>query len=221
MGVLPPGSVDDAVAVAGEIAANAGLRGVVMGTRPCGMTMDDDRLDPLWAVLADGAVPILVHPHYGAAMDQLAGLGHGGPVALAFPFETSIAVARMVLGGVFERHPRLRVAASHGGGTLPFLAGRLDAAWRSDPTLQKRSTQRPSVHLARLFLDAVVFHPRSLRTAVDLVGVDQLGFGTDHPFSVADPAGNLAAIREAFEGDERARVLADSGEAWFGLVRST
>jgi predicted TIM-barrel fold metal-dependent hydrolase len=217
MGVLPPGAVADAVAVASEIAGNAGLRGVVTGTRPCRMTIDDERLEPLWAALAEGDVPVLVHPHYGSAMDELIGLGHGGPVGLGFPFETTIAIARMALTGVMERHPTLRIVASHGGGTLPFLAGRLDAAWRSDSTLQQRSKQLPSEQLARLFLDAVLYHPRALRATADLVGTDRLGFGTDHPFTVADPVRNLAAIREVFEGEERRSVLGAAGEAWFGL----
>jgi aminocarboxymuconate-semialdehyde decarboxylase len=217
MGVLPPGDPADAVAVAGEIAESASLYAAVTGTRPCGMAFDDDRLEPLWAELARSGLPLLIHPHYSTAMDDLAGLGHGGPVAIGFPVETTIAVVRLVVAGVLERHPGLRLIASHGGGTLPFLAGRLDAGWRSDPSWQRRLSHPPSEDLMKVFLDAVVYHERALWATADLVGTGSMAFGTDHPFSVADPQRNLQAIDVAFEGREREDVRWRSAVDLLGL----
>ncbi len=217
MGVLPPGDVRHAVTVVGEIASTASLHGIVSGTRICGQRLDDPDLEPLWEVLERTRVPLLVHPHYGIGGDELAGFGHALPVAVGFPFETTLAVARLVFAGVLHRHPMLKVVASHGGGTLPYLAGRLDASWRSDPSVHGRLPEAPSDSLKRLFLDAVLYHARALRAAADLVGVDRLAFGTDHPFSVADPARNLAAIREAFDADESEHVLAGAARALFDL----
>ena len=145
------------------------------------------------------------------------GIGHALPVAVGFPVETTIAVARLVFGGVLHRYPDLRIIASHGGGTLPYLAGRLDAGWRSDPSLSTRAPSPPSSVLGRLFLDAVLYHPRALRAAADLVGTEHLAFGTDHPFSIADPVANLAAIDEAFMEADADRVLAGTDA---GAVRA-
>jgi aminocarboxymuconate-semialdehyde decarboxylase len=221
MGVLPSGPVDDAAEIVGEVAESDSLYGIVVGTRICGLRLDDEALDPLWAVLDRTGVPILVHPHYGTGMDDLLGYDHALPVGLSFPFETTAAIARMVFGGVYERFPDLKVVASHGGGTLPFLAGRLDAAWRSDPVVQERLTVPPSRRLANLFLDALTYHPRAMRATADLVGTRQMAFGTDHPFSVSDPAANLRSVDEAFEGEARAAVLHASAIEYFGLPALT
>ena len=110
--------------------------------------------------------------------------------------------------------------AAHGGGTLPYLAGRLDAGWRSDPGLVRRAAAAPSEVLGRLFMDAVLYHPRALGAAADLVGVDHLAFGTDHPFSIADPAANLVAIHEAFDQAGEAQVLAGTASRLYGLKRT-
>lgn len=218
MGALPGADVDAVGTVIEEIAGRAELAGIVSGTRIAGRTLDDDGLERVWRALEDTGLPLLLHPHHGSAMDELGGMGHALPVALGFPVETSVALARAVLAGVLHRHPRLRLVASHGGGTLPYLAGRLDAGWRSDARLAERAPTPPSAVLGQLYLDAVLYHPRALRAAADLVGVEHLAFGTDHPFSIADPAANLAAIDEAFDPDDRRWVLAGTArELYRGL----
>ena len=201
----------------GEIAERRGLAGAVSGHAIAGRTLDDEGLEPVWEALERTRVPLLLHPHHGSAMEELHGFGHALPVAVGFPVETTIAVARLAYGGVLHRHPDLRIIASHGGGTLPYLAGRLDAGWRSDPSLSTRAPSPPSSVLGRLFLDAVLYHPRALRAAADLVGIEHLAFGTDHPFSIADPVANLAAIDEAFMESDADRVLAGTTLELFGL----
>ena len=208
MGALPGHGVDNVVTIIREVADTDDLFGVVTGTRIAGLTFDDPALNPVWAALADTGVPVLIHPHHGAALDELEGFGHAMPVAVGFPVETTIALARLVFAGVLHRYPGVRLVGSHGGGTLPFLAGRLDAGWRSDPELAQRMPTPPSDVLDRLFLDAVLYHPRALLAAADLVGVGHLMFGTDHPFSISDPAANIAAIRDAFNDGDAVRVLA-------------
>ncbi len=216
MGVLPT-EVDDAVAVAAETAASPSLAGLVAGPRICGKTLDDEDLEPVWDELERSRLPLLIHPHYAAAIEDLRGFGHAFPVALGFPFETTIALARLIFAGVLGRHPTLRVVGSHGGGTLPYLAGRLDAAWASDPSVRERLAHPPSEDLARLYVDGVLYHPRAMRTAAELVGASKMVFGTDHPFSVADPKANLEAIDVAFTGDDREAVLGATARELFEL----
>lgn len=205
MGLLPANDVASAAMVVEEVARTPGLRGIVTGQRVAHFRLDDPALDPLWAVLEEREVPLLVHPHYSAASDQLTGFGHALPVAVGFPFETTIALARLVLAGVLHRYPKVRIIASHGGGTLPFLAGRLDSGWRSDPSIHDRLPYPPSRDISKLYVDSILFHERALHAAADLVGITQIAYGTDHPFSIADPATNLAALKAAFdeEGSEQ------------------
>jgi aminocarboxymuconate-semialdehyde decarboxylase len=71
--------------------------------------------------------------------------------------------------------------------------------------------------LGRLHLDALVYHPRALRAAAELVGTGQLVFGTDHPFAIADPAVNIAAIADTFDPADGRLILAENAQAMFGL----
>jgi len=82
--------------------------------------------------------------------------------------------------------------------------------------LVERRPTPPGEVIDRLFLDAVLYHPRALRAAADLVGVDHLMFGTDHPFSIADPEANILAIRDEFSAGDALRVLAESAIALYG-----
>lgn len=200
MGVLPGNSVEAAVSVANEIARVPTLHGLVTGRRIAGHELDDLRLEPLWEIAEARSLPVLIHPHDSVGQADMRGFGHGLQVALGFPFETTIAVSRLVLAGVLLRHPDLRLLVSHGGGTLPYLAGRLDAGWRSDPLLRDRLPYPPSRDLKKLYLDSIVFHERTLHAAIDLVGEERLLYGTDHPFSIADPEVNSAALQSVAAG---------------------
>lgn len=221
MGALPVGSLEAAVTVADEIAATETLYGLVVGTRICGNTFDDPELNPLWSVLERARTPIFVHPHHTAAAEDLEGFGHAFPVGIGFPFETTIALSRLVYGGVLQQFPNLQFIASHGGGTIPFLAGRLDAAWKSDPSVHERLPNLPSLDLAKLSYDAVLYHKGAMQATADLVGTGRMAFGTDHPFSVADPSSTIDAL-SVFNEVEREAVLAETARSIFGLPeRST
>jgi aminocarboxymuconate-semialdehyde decarboxylase len=217
LGALPSGDVDAIIREIEWIAAQPGLRGVITGTRIADMTLDDSGLDPIWHALQAHDLVIFVHPHHASALSELGGFGHGLPVALGFPFETSIALTRLTFAGVLERYPALRMLAAHGGGTIPFLAGRANAGWQSDPQARTRLQSPPGDSFRRLYLDAVVYHERALRTTVDLVGAEHVSFGTDHPFSVADPQANLDAIAALAEPDVQELVLSASARQLFRL----
>jgi aminocarboxymuconate-semialdehyde decarboxylase len=220
MGVLPQHDVELAAATVRDIAATPSLYGAINGCRLCGRELDDPALEPVWEALGETGLPLLIHPHYLLGRHELTGFGHALPVALGFPFETTAALARLVFAGVLRRHPGVRLVASHGGGTLPFLGGRLDAGWRSDPSVQERLDVRPTEELGKIFYDALVYHAPSMLAVRELVGADQMAFGTDHPFSGADPVANLRAIDDSFPSDERDAVLSGSARRFFGLQQA-
>lgn len=216
MGVLPSNEISDAVKVATEIAATDGLHGVIVGSRICGRSLDNDELEPLWATLEESGLGVFLHPHYAAAGEQLRGFGHALPVSVGFPFETTIALARFVFAGVLHRHPKLRMLAAHGGAAIPMLAGRMDAAWRSDPSTHERLPEPPSASIARVHLDLVLYHERSMHLAEAMATCGRLAYGTDNPFSVSDPVVNGAAFNETFTVEQREEI-AEATRNLFGL----
>jgi predicted TIM-barrel fold metal-dependent hydrolase len=217
MGVLPQHDIELAAQTVGAIAATPTLYGAINGCRLCGRDLDDPQLEPIWAALEETRLPLLLHPHYLVGRAELTGWGHAFPVALGFTFETTVAISRLIFAGVLERHPGLRLVASHGGGTLPFLGGRLDAGWRSDPSVRVALTAPPTGDLRKVFFDALVYHAPAVLAVRELVGVEQMAFGSDHPFSVADPVANLRAIDDALDPGERDAVRVRSARRFFDL----
>jgi predicted TIM-barrel fold metal-dependent hydrolase len=216
LGVLPNAEPEDAAKAVKDVSETDGLYGVISGCRICGRFFDDPELEPVWAELLATGLPIFVHPHYAVAIDQLGGFGTVLPLGIGFPVETSIAVARLVLAGVTERHRGIKLLVAHAGGVLPYLAARLDVSWRGDEEVRKRLSVPPSEALSGLWLDSVVYHRRALAAAADLVGHNRILFGTDHPFFKEAPSDILATVAEAFD-DDQATINAVAGEnaVWF------
>lgn len=168
-------------------------RGVILGTSGLGKGLDDPALIPVFRALAANKLTIFLHPHYGLPSEvwgprATEEYGHVLPLALGFPMETTIAVARMYLAGVFDQVPDLRLLLAHSGGTLPFLAGRIESCIVHDRHLVGEGKVRASrrtiwqVLQEQVYLDAVIYSEVGLKAAIDASGVDRLMFGTDHPF---------------------------------------
>ncbi|KAF8854668.1 hypothetical protein BDZ45DRAFT_676769 [Acephala macrosclerotiorum] len=102
--------------------------------------------------------------------------------------ETTIAITRMIVAGVFETVPELEMILAHSGGTLPFLAGRIESCIEHDAHLKaegKLGSGRKTVWeilKKNIYLDAVVYSEVGLNAAIQASGKDRIMFGTDHPF---------------------------------------
>jgi len=168
------------------------MRGVILGTTGLGKGLDDPDLLPIFHALQDLKLPLFLHPHYGLPGsvwgDRASDYGHVLPLALGFPLETTIAVTRMILSGVFERIPDLQMILAHSGGTLPFLAGRIesciehDAHLKAEGKLEKGRKTVWEILKKNIYLDAVIYGEIGLRAAIQASGEDRVMFGTDHPF---------------------------------------
>lgn len=211
MGVLPRAKPDKIAEVVEEIAGHEGLRGVISGPMVGGLLLDDRELRPVWEALSRHRTPLMIHPLIPQPSKELQGYQMAVATGVAFPFVTSIAITRLVLGGVFESHPDLLVVGTHGGGALPFLVSRIDGAISDDHT---RRIWREGIR--RLLLDAVLYDPSAVRLAADLVGSDQLLFGTDHPFQ-SNCLQIQKSVRSALSEDESERVLGGGARHWYSV----
>ncbi len=217
LGVVPLHSVEAACDVVRRIDKLPHVRGIIMGTRPGQRHLDDAALEPFWAVAKENELPIFIHPHYTVGADWMAGYGHAPLLALGFTFETTAAVTRLILGGVLERHPQLRLILAHTGGTLPFLAGRLDACTKVDQNATRNLRKPFSEYLRMMYFDGVAYHAPAVRCALDLVGPERILFGTDHPFGIADADACIRAIRQvaATESDAAAMLGTNADGLFF------
>lgn len=209
MGVLPNHDLDSTIRAACKVAEDPELVGLVTGTRICGRELDDPSLAPLWDELAAARLPVLIHPLAGVGGKATRGHGQALTLALSFPFETTVAIARMVLAGVFDARPGLSIIAAHGLGALTHLYGRLVRAVEVDDVATSVSEDLPS----GLFADSILFSSASLRQSVEVLGEDKIMFGTDHPFPIADAAAGLRDIEQVAKTRPCARAAIRSTTA--------
>src|SRR5215510_4150140 len=103
-----------------------------------------------------------------------------GPI-VGFPFDTSLAVARMCYDGMFEEFPDIRWIIGHLGGAVLYLMERMDNGFRDFPECRAKIDQLPSFYLKRLYYDTVSFSPHTLMMVRNMVGADHMVMGSDYP----------------------------------------
>lgn len=192
------------------------IRGVILGTTGLGSGLDDPALEPVWEKLETTKQLVFLHPHYGLPAEvfgpRAQSYGHVLPLSLGFPMETTVAFVRMWLSGVFDRYQRLSVLIAHAGGTVPFLAGRLQSCVEHErqfrdeegKQLERRGIWNVLKH--NVWLDAVTYSELGVRAAVGAVGVERVLFGTDHPFfpPLDEGNGEWVSVKTNFDAIEKA-----------------
>ena len=195
-----------AAAVLRDAVTRLGAGGAMIGTNVGGSNLDDARLEPFWTASAELGCPVELHPVNVAAAERLGDYQLDN--FLGNPFDTTVAAASLIFGGVLDRHPDLTVILLHGGGYLPYAAGRLTHG-RQARYVAPRLRHEPADYLGRFYYDTIVYDPRVLTALAALVGPDRIVLGTDYPFDMEPPA--AVAMVTSTLGPAAPRVL--SGNA--------
>jgi aminocarboxymuconate-semialdehyde decarboxylase len=190
--------------------------GVEIAASVGGVYLGDERFEPFWAAAEATKALVFVHPTTRGFADAVFEDFYLWNL-VGNPMETTIAAAHLVLAGVLERHPRLRVLLAHGGGALPALRGRLRHGWSFQPQARARLTASPEDSLRRLYYDTVTHDPAVLRDLVAFAGADHVLLGSDYPFDMADarPADTVAAA--GLDPDDERAVLGGTATRLLGL----
>ena len=184
-----------------------GHRGVGIGSNVHGKPLDHPDLAPFWAAVQDLDLPVFIHPINPCGQPTIH--DYRLDLIVGFPFDTTLAAARLIYGGVLERFPRLTLMFAHLGGALPFLRERLEIGYQTRdafPDNPMALTQPPSAYLQRCYFDAVSFDAPALLCACACVGAEHIVLGSDAPFAVGSMERSVAAIRGygfASEADKR------------------
>lgn len=187
-----------------------GMNGFEINADVNGGDLDDRRFDPIWAKACDLDMLVILHPHGWTEprrMDDYYLIN-----LVCMPLASTVAVARMILGGVFHRFPDLKFLVVHGGGYLPFYFGRTDHGYRIRPEAQRHIPELPSHYLHKLHFDTTVFRPEEVEYLVAEFGAERVLLGTDYPFDMGptDPLGFLAQAR--LTESERDMILGGNAE---------
>jgi aminocarboxymuconate-semialdehyde decarboxylase len=183
-----------------------GMVAVEIATSVVDLELDDPGLDPFWAAAADLDVLVLVHPYASVGSERLGRYFLSNIVGN--PAEETVAAAHLIYGGVLERHPRLRICLTHGGGFLPYQIGRQDRGFEAKPDVTRKHLGRPpSALLRRFYYDTIVHGPAALRFLVAQVGSDRVVLGSDYPFPMGDPEPVATVRSAAFDEDTTSAIL--------------
>jgi len=183
-GSVPLQDIPEAIAIAKE-AKNMGLKGLEIGHAVGERQLDDPIFESFFDAAQAMDLLLFVHPLEGGvdADDPLAGiLGN----VLQFPFRTTLMIERIMLKGMFEKYPNLRLCLSHGGGLLAFNIWRLDHSYSLRPDLKKILSQKPSASLKKFYFDSIVHSATALQYLIQVVGADRVVIGTDYPMGMGD-----------------------------------
>jgi predicted TIM-barrel fold metal-dependent hydrolase len=209
-----PMQAPDAAAAELERAVGGGAVGAMIYSNVAGTALDDPVFEVVFDAAAALGVPLYIHPTYPLVAKELD--AYALISTLGFLVDTSTAALRLVLGGLYERHPDFALVLAHAGSLIPQLVGRIDYEAARMPNGMGSLSAPPSETLKLLYTDSVCVWSPALRSTLDLLGPERVMYGSDYPFW--DPALGFRALDDAGLGDEvRDRVDGANAERIFGL----
>jgi aminocarboxymuconate-semialdehyde decarboxylase len=187
-----------------------GMAGVEVGTTAGGRELDDPALDDFWNRCAALDAIVFVHPENAPGVERMQFMQM--VISTAYPSETGIASARLLMKGIFVSHPDLRIVLAHAGGTLPWLLPRLDRVWAIDEKIQAVLPKKPSEMARAFYGDTLTFDAENLAMVAKRLGAEHLLVGSDYPFAIMEETpGSIVDAVATF--DERTRAAMRYGNA--------
>jgi aminocarboxymuconate-semialdehyde decarboxylase len=194
-----------------------GHRAVQIGARVEEEGLDAPALDPFWKAAEELGVPVIVHPADLAVPPRLRRLFLH--ILVGNPSETTFAAAALLLGGVFDRFPKLKVLLVHGGGCVPYQFGRIDRGRVAAPPAARGPVKANlGRYVGNLYYDTVLHDDAALAYLIRRAGADHVVLGSDYPFPLRDADPAQSVRRAASAKDDAVRAICwDTGAALLGL----
>lgn len=191
-----------------------GAIGVCTLTNILGAPLSAPQFRRIFRECAAMGMPVFVHPTTpftdGMGLAEY-GLGN----TIGFTTDTSLFMARMILDGVLDELPDLKLIACHAGGAFPYLAARFDIMWERTTSARKNKAP-PSSYLRRFWYDAIAYDQPTLDFLVSRVGADRVMYGSDYPFTIGDMKGMLGRV-DALPAAQRDAARSGNAEKLFDL----
>ncbi|HYA46730.1 MAG TPA: amidohydrolase family protein [Burkholderiales bacterium] len=159
-----------------------GIRGFYIATQVRGKDLSDAAFLPVYERIDATGLPLFLHPVEVIGPERLG--AYYLTNLLGNPFESAIAAAHLIFGGVLDRFPRLVICLPHSGGAFPWLVGRLNRGWEKRADL-KHVRQSPVEYLRRFYYDTVGYSDHVLEYLVKVIGADRVLMGSDYCFPIA------------------------------------
>jgi aminocarboxymuconate-semialdehyde decarboxylase len=194
-----------------------GLRGAMLFSNVNGVGLDDERFWPVYEAANDRNGLLMIHPTYPVGVESMT--EYWLMPLNGFLFDTTLAASKLVFSGVAKRYPRIRWILGHLGGTIPYLAERLDRGYRAFAECRKHIDEPPTAYLKRHFYyDTVNFSQGPLKLAIDFAGADHIVAGSDYPHQIGSIPLMLEAVRALpITETEREGILGGNAKRLLGI----
>ncbi|MFZ3364731.1 MAG: amidohydrolase family protein, partial [Candidatus Acidiferrales bacterium] len=183
-----------------------GFRGAMLFSNINGVALADERFWPLYEAADDFGAILHIHPTAPVGVEAMQ--DYWLMPLVGFLFDTTLAVEKIVFGGLVERFPRIRWVLSHLGGAIPYIAERADRGFHAFQECRANIQKPPSEYLKRFYYDTVNFDPLALKLAIDFAGVEHILAGSDYPHQIGSIPLMLESLRSLRISDaDRAKIL--------------
>ncbi len=191
-----------------------GMKGILLYTNLAGKFSDEPEFRPLFARAVELDVPVLLHPAKPLTIEFVK--GYEMTSSLGNMFDNTIALTRIIMAGILDEFPKLKLVCPHLGGTLPYIIGRLDHQTQVLKRGPKYLTRAPSEYLKSIWLDVVSPLPLAIKFAHEFMGPDRLLFSSDHPW--VEPSAIITAVEQAgLPAGDLAKLFAGNAQRLFRL----
>jgi aminocarboxymuconate-semialdehyde decarboxylase len=214
LGSLPLQDMRRTVKEMDRMVKDLGFRGAWIPSMVRAKELGADRLRPLWAKAQELDVPVFVHPLGFSEPDRFKEFYLWNTVGQ--PLEEALAMSSLIYEGIMDDFPRLKIGICHGGGYLPFYAGRADNVALPKPDGRNKSDKRPSDYMRRFYYDSIIFNRDMLQFLVRKVGAGQIMMATDYPHGERNPVGFIKRTRGISVAD-KARILGKNAARLFRI----
>ncbi|WP_156288951.1 amidohydrolase family protein [Oceanobacillus salinisoli] len=204
LGTVPLQDVELAIQEMDRAVNELGLVGLEIGSNVNGKNLDDSSLERFFQAASKRGVPLFVHPWATLGGERMP--RHNFMYMVGMPSETALAAGSIIMSGMLDRYPNLRICFAHGGGALPYLLPRMDKGWNVWPHIRK--TKKPPSHYAKmLYYDSLVYDENNLQFMINRFGVDQIIAGSDYPFLLREvPSGKVVDQLSTLNEYEKAKI---------------
>ena len=205
-----------AVAEVERAAKLPGVRGIYMATRILERELSHPDFIPVFERIEALGLPVFLHPVNVVGMERLRNKFYLNNL-LGNPFDSAVAAAHLIFGGVLDRFPSLVVCLPHAGGAFPYLVGRLEHGWRVRPECQHLK-QGPVHYLRRFYYDTLSHSAEALSYLIGLVGADRVMVGSDYCFDMGcERPVEVVTGLESLSEEEKAGILEGNARRLLGL----
>ena len=219
LGTVPMQDPDLAITELERCVNELGMPGLQIGSNVNGEGLDSPGVFAVLEAAADLGAAIFVHPWEMLGRDRLN--DYWMPWLVGMPAETAAAMCAVMMGGVLDRLPSLRIAFAHGGGATPFTIGRIEHGHAVRPDLcAHRSTTSPRALLRRCYVDSLVHDAGALRLLMETIGTDRVALGSDYPFPLGEHHPGALIESCEFDPEVAARLLHGTALEFLGLPLS-